>query len=387
MGRTCLFSGLGFALLATAAFARGQPYTVEAFSKPHRVDRIIKSMEGETDDEPFYLLKTERPELLWVTGGKVEVVDANTNRPQPPEMLCHSHLMFPFTNFDRNKRNALLDNMTNLDIKLFTVVQGQTEIQLPKNFGIPVLSNETFDFSSMIISARKPQVPLLVKAKGIFEFYRDGQLAKPLKPLFWRGLSLMVPVKAGASNEHCAPEMLGSLPEAVPGAEPAKASMNLVHKHKSGNFEESYHWIVPPGRHVYRYTLEYGLMTPFDTTLHYVNMHLHPYAESLELRDATTGTSIYKGFSKNLNGAAGIAELTHFSSELGIPVYRDHQYELVNVYNNTTDHDVDAMAIMFVYLLDKNFDRDRLKLSLPRSPTGAGRKTATLSHSPQPSQS
>src|SRR5437016_2617718 len=76
-----------------------QKETVEIFSRLHTVDRVIPSMEGEPDEEPFFLEKTDAPELLWVTAGKVSVVDAQTSSTQPPEMLCHSHLMFPFWNF------------------------------------------------------------------------------------------------------------------------------------------------------------------------------------------------------------------------------------------------------------------------------------------------
>jgi len=358
--------------------------TVEVFSKTHRIDRVIKSMEGEPDDESFRLFKAEKPELLWVTTGNVQVIDANTQISKPAEMLCHSHLMFPFANFDQRKHNALFGNTTNLDLKLFTLVQGQTDIELPKGFAIPVLSNETFSFSSMIISPQKPQDPMEVKAKGTFEFYRDKDLPVAPKPLFWRGLALMVPVKSSMTGDHCTSEMTGVSAEGtyMPAptelsAEPAKASMNLVHEHQSGKYKESYHWMVPPGRHEYRYTLENGLMIPFDTTMHYANLHLHPYAESLELRDLTTGQSIYKGYSKNLDHVAGIAQLTYYSDEKGIQMHKDHLYELVCVYNNTTDREVDAMAIMFVYFLDKNFDRDQLKLSLPASPKGAGQKTAT----------
>jgi hypothetical protein len=373
---------LGSFLLGGAAvyvYAAKKEETVVVYSPARRIDKVIKSMEGEINEHFFSLLPNAKPELLWVTSGDVTVVDAETSALQPPEMLCHSHLMFPLRDFNASRHNDLMGRMTNLDLKLFTLIQGQTAIDLPKNFGIPVFSNETFDFSSMIISPRQPAHPLNVKAKGTFKFHRDSELAQPLKPLFWRGLAMMVPVQAemaGMSAEQCAAEMHG-VGAGVPGAAPAKASMNLVHKHRSGKFDVSYHWMVPPGRHEYRYTLEYGPLTPFDTTLHYINMHLHPYAESLELRDLTSGKSLFKGYSKNLKDAPGVAELTHFSSEKGIPIFRDHTYELVTVYNNTTKQDIDAMAILFVYYLDKQFNRDHLKTLLQSPPAAGAQKTST----------
>lgn len=49
----------------------------------------------------------------------------------------------------------------------------------------------------------------------------------------------------------------------------------------------------------------------------------------------------------------GLEHVDHFSSVEGIPVYQDHEYEMVSVYDNTTDEPSDAMATMFVYMLDQ----------------------------------
>jgi hypothetical protein len=43
----------------------------------------------------------------------------------------------------------------------------------------------------------------------------------------------------------------------------------------------------------------------------------------------------------------------HFSSREGIPLYRDHEYELVSIYNNTTPVDQDSMAVMHLYVRDR----------------------------------
>ena len=38
-------------------------------------------------------------------------------------------------------------------------------------------------------------------------------------------------------------------------------------------------------------------------------------------------------------------------------MYRDHEYDLISVYNNTSGVDQDAMATMFIYLHDKEFQK------------------------------
>ncbi|MFP8878739.1 MAG: hypothetical protein VCE43_04375 [Myxococcota bacterium] len=42
--------------------------------------------------------------------------------------------------------------------------------------------------------------------------------------------------------------------------------------------------------------------------------------------------------------------MTHVSSADGIPIYRDHEYELISIYNNSSGVDQDAMATMFSYV-------------------------------------
>jgi hypothetical protein len=84
-------------------------------------------------------------------------------------------------------------------------------------------------------------------------------------------------------------------------------------------------------------------------------VHMHPFAESLELRDMTADRSLFKSHVRNLSGEIGLANVEYFSSVEGVPVYKDHEYELISVYNNTTDEDQDSMAVMYAYFLDQNY--------------------------------
>ena len=117
--------------------------------------------------------------------------------------------------------------------------------------------------------------------------------------------------------------------------------------------QETGHWYVPPGRHSYRHRLdEIGKLVRFDTRAHYIYAHLHPYGESLELNDLTTGKSVFKADANNYADQVAIEKITHYSSEVGLPIYSDHDYEIVATYNNTTDHDIDSMAVIYMYLRD-----------------------------------
>ncbi len=64
--------------------------------------------------------------------------------------------------------------------------------------------------------------------------------------------------------------------------------------------------MVKPGREVNHTLVTEIMKLPYDTTLHYVAVHLHPFAESLELLDLTAGESVFKSRVKELDGRNGI---------------------------------------------------------------------------------
>src|SRR4029077_43289 len=121
------------------------------------------------------------------------------------------------------------------------------------------------------------------------------------------------------------------------------------------------HWIVKPGREENHTLVTKLLDLPYDTTLHYVAVHLHPFAESVELRDLTGGTTVFKSNARQVPDRVGLAEVEYLSSAEGIPLYKDHQYEVTSVYDNTSGVDQDAMATMFLYLAVKDLDLTRFR--------------------------
>ena len=347
-------------LSALACADEGTPGTIEVLSGPHTVDRAYKSMEGITGDKRFTMpAKPQQPDLLWVTAGKVDMFKEEDGSNGTERFLCHAYLKFDERYFKTHRQQSPAKQL-NPQGRLFTFVQGQPAIRLPRGFGVPVLSTEPFAFEYMVINPTAPKEPFHVKAHGTFDYARDGDAQEPLKPLFMRILGMHVPVKTGSAGPHAQCSELGDA-----AAEPAPSSLHKIHKNRDKGFEQVYHWMVPPGRHVYRYPLERAVFgsLPFDTTLHYINAHLHPHGESIELRDVTTGEALFRSTATNNPERSGLLKLTDFSSEEGIQIHRDHQYEMVAEYHNTTDHDIDAMAILFLYLLDKTFDREQLRAS------------------------
>src|SRR5437016_12276475 len=117
------------------------------------------------------------------------------------------------------------------------------------------------------------------------------------------------------------------------------------------------HWTVPPGRQVNASDITWFLRLPFDTKLHYAAVHLHPFAESLSIRDTTTGKVVLQSHATNPAKGIGLTHVETFTSAEGLPISKDHQYELVSVYNNTSGANADSMASIFFGFADLEFAR------------------------------
>ena len=208
-----------------------------------------------------------------------------------------------------------------------------------------------------MLNLNRPDANEHVKHRIRMRYVRDRDLRAPMKPLVITGAQVMaslekadvvyntdaVDAKTAAASCHA-----GSLPPGVPAKAPFIVEDKLGRRFTA-------HWVVTPGRHEYRTLVTDQMQLPYDTTVHFIGVHVHPYSESLELRDVTTGASVWKATTRTSRERIGLDAIDDLSSVDGIPVYRDHQYELVSVYANPTTRDSDAMASMFIYYLDKEF--------------------------------
>ena len=92
----------------------------------------------------------------------------------------------------------------------------------------------------------------------------------------------------------------------------------------------------------------------FNTTVHYICVHLHPFGQSLELWDTTTDSMLYVAHAQQADSGIGLKHIDHYADPEGIFLFKDHNYELVSTYNCTDsmNHHT-AMAVMYLYLWDK----------------------------------
>lgn len=322
--------------------------TLEHLSPVYTVDREYRSMRGPQSTQQIAFPEAAGKELLWITGYRAVMVGADGESPMSQEFMCHSNLDFD------SKRHARLFNLPLYHgNRLFTLSQGQFDIKFPDGFGLPYFSHEELSLTTQVLNLNPDQEIYDVRHKVTIDYARDRDLRKPMKPLFmtsgW-GLVLLEGSEGYFGEASPAEEDHG------PGCLPGEAA---GHDNYTDAFDRQFsgHWVVQPGREVNRTLVTNILKIPYDTTLHYIAVHLHPFAESLELVDLTTGKSVFLSDVDNSEDKIGLRRVEYFSSEEGIPVFRDHEYELISVYNNTTSTEQDSMAVMLLYLYDKRFEK------------------------------
>ena len=284
-------------------------------------------------------------ELLWITAQYTEIVAGGPVTTTSPEFMCHSNL-----GFRQGKRHEEIFG-SQPGIRLFTLSQGQMEVRFPEGFGVPVMSRQPLMLQSQVLNLNEQPEKLAVRHRITVEFVRQSDLETAMKPL--RVLSAQGMV---AMNEH---ERHYGLAEASseqhgPGCSVGELAGERVFKDSAGRRFIA-HWVVKPGRQENRTLVTHWMKVPFDTTIHFIAVHLHPFAESASLTDLTSNKLVFRSEARGPEGRIGLTSVESYASKEGLPIYRGHDYELKSVYQNTSDEDQDSMALMFLYVLDKDF--------------------------------
>ncbi len=332
------------------------------------IDQKYRSMMGPSSTRNIQILDSEIPELVWITGYEAVMVAPDGETPVAQQFMCHSNL-----DIDPYAHSALLGKNQAFSPRLFTLSQGQLTIRFPTGFGIPLLSNEVLDLTTQVLNLHVDAKTLAtrglqVRHKVSLEFVREQDVKGRMSPLFpiaGYGLALIAGDSGHFGERQPQEELHG------PGCLVGRNASDHEYPDPLGR-KFSGHWVVPPGREVNRTLVTHLMNVPYDTTMHYIAVHLHPFAESLELRDLTTGESLFKSEAENFEGIIGLARVDDYSSVEGIPVFADHQYEMVSIYNNTTAEDQDSMAVMYMYLRDRDFDVDFARRAIRSAAPKAG---------------
>jgi hypothetical protein len=371
-------------LAAASALAAPAEQSKQFISPVYTIDKIYHSMEGPSSVERIYLGDPNAPaELLWVTGMRTEMVDADGTTPQLPELMCHVNI-----DLDGPKHQALFGLRRATASRLMTLSQGMLAAKVPAGFGFPLASNEPLLLFTQVLNLniQHPQ-NIKVRHRVTIDYVRARELTTPIKPLFNVGASGMVilddnplalahsmmsmPSTSSVTTEagHDGATMNPNMSCLVGARAPQASSGSADYTDPQGR-KMTGHWIVPPGKQVNHSDISWFMNLQFDTRLRYAAVHLHPFAKSLEMRDMTTGKTVFLSKAQNPSAGVGLTHVDEFNSSDGVLLQRAHKYSLISTYDNPTNANVDSMASIFLGLDDP-------ELTVPTSDELA-RTSATL---------
>lgn len=343
-------SSTGSPAPVSAEIASANPLRTQAFeSKPFVIDQIYPSMKGPREVARVSIGERSADELLWVLSYQTEIVDAASGRSISDEFMCHNNVNVP--NVSRHRRFIGAGPIRSAK-RLFTLSQGVMKVEFPQGFGIPFRSGEPILLNTQVLNLNPIDQELEVRYRTTVQYVRESELVREIKPLYQfgvMGLKLLQGDQgypgesepdAALHGESC------SVGEIVEGVEE-------IH-HNDGQTYTN-HWVVEPGREENHTLVTSRLGLKQDATAHYIAVHLHPFAESLELRDLTANKTVFKAQATNRKDRIGLEHVESYSSVEGTKLYKDHEYSLISIYQNDSATRQDAMASMFLYILDTAF--------------------------------
>ncbi len=314
--------------------------TISLESPDLLVDNIYQSMDG-----PQAILNLDlNPEdndLKWITGFKAEVYREGTTEHNN-DFLCHTNI--DFFNGVHYKNLKLPKRINSQYPRLGTLSNGINELKFPEGFGFPVAGKDAFIIASRTLNHNIEGAFFKVKHK--IEFTTENAEVH-LKPLVPKALVLLQDFDRDNPDN----------PE--PSDDPNLCLPLDLKNHSFPNEDGvrfAAHWVLPKGEHLYKFDVSYQLQLNEDTMIHAMAAHLHPDAQKFTLYDLTEDKEVYTIACENYDDKIGLKNVATYSSAEGIPIYADHDYELQLLTHNPSDGFRDMMAVLFIYVYDREMD-------------------------------
>lgn len=323
-------------------------------SSPLIIDSIYKPMQGPYCLDQISIDETSE-RLIWITGYECEIVDINSKKILPSNFMCHNNLNI----VDKNDLPWEMNFLGN-KVRLFTLAEGQTAIHFPKGFGIPVPANFNLEMVSQVLNHGNEELNMEVIHRTRIDYVKESEIEKgSIVPLF--------PITIFVTKQTSGPPGQHGLP--IPCIEHHLDSTKIVGESPQHNcsfnyeneeynpYEDEYqrsftgHWSIPSNKEKLTTDVTRMMNLKEDTKIHFISIHLHPFAHSLEFWDETTNTQLFKSTVENRTDQIGIKKITNLSSKEGIPIFKDHRYKLVSHYLGVdSQQDFTAMATMCLYV-------------------------------------
>ncbi len=325
------------------------------YSQELFIDTIYRSMQG-----PYEIKKVSINEkgedIVWITSYASKLVNSRTKAYVEDRFMCHNNFNYKDTSSIPWKLKTSGGNS-----RIFTLSEGQTKIELPEGFGIPVPANQNFEMVSQVLNHLEKDIDLKLNHEVEIGYIKESERRNKITPLYQQSIFVTKQI-AGPKGRYGLPKLCISHhldSNALDGDHPNHDCSTVFNSKKYNPYEDSEgrkytgHWSIPYGKETLFTDVTPMLDLSENTKIHFIGVHLHPFATALELWDTTLDSLLYA--SKIVpQSKFGFKEIGYYSSEEGIPVYTAHQYELRSTYNNVDSLDNQtAMAVMYLYLEDK----------------------------------
>ncbi|MBF6608676.1 MAG: hypothetical protein ITG00_08050 [Flavobacterium sp.] len=300
------------------------------------IDGIYKSMEGPMSAK--YVQLSQDSALIYMTGFKVTAIDAKSRQPLSNEFICHTNVDFNAAKY--YSRLNLPQRIGNSYPRMTSLSNGSEALQFPAGYGIPMHGNDMLYLTTQSLNHNYPKIKYLLKHNVAIN-YTD----KIQKPLMSRTVFIMLPYDESdpysptTSSDLCIPV----------------ETKNHVYDDGKGN-KHSGHWVVPEGKNTYRSNINQQLQIADSIRLHSAALHVHPFATSFTLRNISKGEPVFTSKIVNRKGKIGLQSVPGFTSDDGVWLYANNDYELVLEVDNTSGEQQDMMGSMFLFFYDAELD-------------------------------
>lgn len=304
------------------------------------IDGIYKSMEGPKASR--YIQLDQSDKILWITGFKVKAVDAKTNETLSNDYICHMNV--DINDAQYYTQWQLEDRIGKQYPRMTSLSHGLEQFDFPKGYGVPIIGKDYLFVTTQTLNHNQPDIFKKVKHEVSVRY---EAYAKTQKPLMSKTVYIQLPF-----DKH--DPFKGPLDPASNQCIPVETK-NHTYCDKAGNMLSG-HWVIPSGIKTYRSSITEQLQIKDSSRLHFSAPHVHPFATSISVVDKTENKTLFTCKVTNYQNKIGLQNIETFSSEKGIWLYENHEYELVMTCNNTSKTDQDMMGSMFLFFYDKELD-------------------------------
>lgn len=305
------------------------------------IDGIYKSMEGPKATNLVQL--SQDTALVWIAGFRVKALDSKTGEQLSNDFICHTNIDFNdsryFSSFGLvNRIGRYYPRMTSLS-------HGQESFSFPEGYAVPMRGNDLLTVTTESLNHNLTDANYWVRHEVDIKYLSDSP---SIKPLMSRTIFVALPFDERDPEKE-------PLDSGANQCIPVETKNHTYDDGKGGKL--SGHWVIPPGKSSWKSSVNAQLQITDSLRLHAAAVHVHPFATSLTLFDVTEGKRIFSSQMTNHKDRIGLEKVTAFSSEEGIWLYADHQYELRQECENTTAIDQDMMGSMFLFFYDQELEQ------------------------------